>query len=468
MRRAIRALACAVGLFAALHAPAVAGAANGQLAAVVDGRLVAVNPDGSGLRALPVADAQQITELAFSPVGNRLAFVKAGEIGVLELATGRVATLTTGANPGWSADGTTIGFRRGLLTMRVAATGGEPQKEAAGLAPGTTAIAWAPDLKAVAPVVAGLLVLPGLDVPPTVTDAPAWAPDNSAIAFAGPSGLSTIPAALGPLTPVTGGAAGPPRWSPDSRSLVYSAGTSLRTIAAAGGDPRTVLTAERVGAADWQPCIAGVTASCKSVAPPRCSATSATATTQADQPVDLPLPPCIDPAERGLSLVVVKGPNHGTLAGLRYTPAPGYTGQDTVSLRVNNGAADSETVRYAVFIVPRPAPVLASKPPVLVQGAPFLSARATPRLDRKRSTLVKLSCDQDCSLVVRLTARLRSRRTVNGPQVKRTAVAQRVLTLRLRLPSKPRGTIRTVWVTGRVRNAAGDVRTVKLPVRLPR
>ena len=42
------------------------------------------------------------------------------------------------------------------------------------------------------------------------------------------------------------------------------------------------------------------------------------------------------------------------------------------------------------------------------------------------------------------------------------------MALRLRLPAKPRGTLKTVWVTGQVRNAAGDARSVKLPVRLPR
>src|SRR3954452_5747444 len=97
MRRAIRALVCAVILAAALCAPAHAAATNGQLAAVADGRLVTLNPDGSGLRALPVADAGLITELAFSPGGNRLAFVKAGELSVLELSTGHVLTLTTDA-----------------------------------------------------------------------------------------------------------------------------------------------------------------------------------------------------------------------------------------------------------------------------------------------------------------------------------------------------------------------------------
>src|SRR3954454_6065847 len=129
MRRAIRLFACLVGLSAMLCAPAVAAPANGQLAAVADGRLVVLNPDGSGLRTLPVSDAQSITELAWSPGGNRLGFVKGGDIGVLELATGRVVSVTSGAdddaNLGWSSDGSKIGFRRGLLTMTVPAAGGE-------------------------------------------------------------------------------------------------------------------------------------------------------------------------------------------------------------------------------------------------------------------------------------------------------------------------------------------------------
>ena len=38
--------------------------------------ILALNPDGSGLRPLPVPDAQLITELAWSPGGNRIAFVR--------------------------------------------------------------------------------------------------------------------------------------------------------------------------------------------------------------------------------------------------------------------------------------------------------------------------------------------------------------------------------------------------------
>ncbi|MDA0164531.1 Ig-like domain-containing protein [Solirubrobacter ginsenosidimutans] len=477
MRRSFRALACAACLFAAWFVPASAQAANGQLAAVVDGRLMAFNADGSGLRMLPVPDAGQITELAFSPGGNRLAFVKAGGIGVLELTTGRILGVTAGAtdaNPAWASDGGAIAFRRGVLTYRVAPTPGAALDPfLVDLLAGTTDIAWAPGLAAFAPVVAGLLVLPGvsLDLPPAVRGVPAWAPDNSAVAFARDGGLSSIPTAGGAVKPLVEGPAAAPRWSPDATALVYAAGAEVRIAAATGGTPRTVVTgAERVGPVDWQPCVA-VTASCESVAAPRCSATSATATTQSDQPVDLPPPPCTDPAGRRLDLVVAKEPEHGTLTDLHYTPAAGYSGQDTVAYRVSNGVVESETYRVTIFVVPRPvapAPLVGVRPPVLVQGAPFLSARATPRLDRKRTALVKLACDQDCSLAVHLTAKLRSKRMFTGPQVKRSLVASRVLTLRLRLPSKPRGKIKTVWVVGRVRNAAGDVRNVRLPVSLPR
>jgi hypothetical protein len=103
-----------------------------------------------------------------------------------------------------------------------------------------------------------------------------------------------------------------------------------------------------------------------------------------------------------------------------------------------------------------------------VPGAPFVWASATPRLDRRRTTLAKVSCDQDCSFTVQLTATSRTRKTFNGRRNKRSLLAKQVVRLRLRLPSRPRGTLKTVWITGRVRNAAGAARTVKLPVRVPR
>ena len=109
-----------------------------------------------------------------------------------------------------------------------------------------------------------------------------------------------------------------------------------------------------VTAADWQPCTPGVTASCESVCPPHCTPTALTVTTQADQAVDLPAAACTDPAGRALSLVIAKPPDHGSLAGLRYTPSAGFTGQDSVAYRVSNGAGESEPVR--VTDLRRPAP----------------------------------------------------------------------------------------------------------------
>ena len=127
-----------------------------------------------------------------------------GRISVLEFGTGRLVGVTAGpgdANPGWSADGARIGFRRGLTTLTVPSAGGAPpQLHSLVLAPETTQIAWRPDLGGVASVVAGLLALPGA---PRVVGAPAYAPDGSRLAFANAGGLSTIPAAGGDAVAVT-------------------------------------------------------------------------------------------------------------------------------------------------------------------------------------------------------------------------------------------------------------------------
>src|SRR3954452_17350112 len=96
MRRAFVAIACAV-LLAALPAHALAGPAkNGMLAAVLDGRLVTVNPDGGGLRTLwtPAAGGGDVTGLAWSPDGNKLAFSYTGKLFVFDVPAGKGAAVT--------------------------------------------------------------------------------------------------------------------------------------------------------------------------------------------------------------------------------------------------------------------------------------------------------------------------------------------------------------------------------------
>ena len=77
---------------------------------------------------------------------------------------------------------------------------------------------------------------------------------------------------------------------------------------------------------------------------------------------------------------MVKAPDHGTLAGWRYTPAAGFAGQDTMSYRVTNGVSESELIRVSISssraVPPAPRPVTGTAVPVA--QAPFLTARATP------------------------------------------------------------------------------------------
>lgn len=466
MRSAIRASACAVALFTALCAPAVA-APHGQLAAVVDGQLVMANSaDGSGLRTLPVGGP--ITELAFSPVGNRLAIVRDGSISVIEVITGRhqLDLGVRGSNIAWSADGTRIVYVRDAVAYTVPSRGGTEDRHSLVLPDGVTALGWAPGLDRAAFVIDGRLEL-AEDVP--VSGAPAWSRDGSRIAFANREGLHTLPAAGGATTLIASAPAVGPRWAPDSSVLVYGAANHVRIVPAGGGAPRTVISGrEVVTAVDWQPCTSA-TRSCESAKPPECAATAVSVTTHTDEPVGLPAPPCSDPANRAVTLVVVRSPEHGTLDGWRYTPAPGFFGQDSISYRVNNGATESENVRLTIFVVPRAAPVaVAPRPQPAPRGAPFLTATRMPRLNARRQTVVRLTCDQDCTFGVRLTARLRGGKRIQGRRVIRKRAARTELRLRLRLPRKPAGAVKRVWVTGRVTGASGESRRVRLPVRRPR
>jgi hypothetical protein len=194
-------------------------------------------------------------------------------------------------------------------------------------------------------------------------------------------------------------------------------------------------------------------------------------TTQSDRPVNIPVPDCTNPGSRGLSYPIVRAPAFGVLAGFSYTPNAGFVGQDEVAFRASNGFGESDLVTVRIFVV-RPAGSPPPPPPPpnpVVKGPPYLTARAVPRLNRKRTTLVKLACDQDCRFTVRLTGTLkRPKKTLRGKAITKTVEAGKVLSLRLKLPAKPKGAFKSIYVTGTVRNAAGEQRVVKLPVRLPR
>jgi dipeptidyl aminopeptidase/acylaminoacyl peptidase len=490
-RTAITVIACLAAL-AATVAPAFA-ASNGMLAAVADGKLVTLNPDGSGLRTIwtPPAGSGDITALAWSPDGNKLALTYGDKLVVWDLVAGSGKTLPPDGdrdlNPAWSADGSQIAFRRvGSLTQSRATVKADlTALHTTPLLDSIAQLAFSPDLTRTAIITPAKWLLitdvaGGLELTRGAVGVPAWSANGEKVAYVDDG--TTRPAGLWVTTTepqgsingrVTSDAAGSPRWSPDGSKIAYVGGGVIKLVRAAqDSQPTSVPGTAGVTGVDWQPCVPGAYADCVSYAPPTCSPTSLTLTTQSDEPKELPLPSCVNPGGLPLAYSITKLPASGTMSGMTYTPAPGFVGQDEVVYRAAHRFGESEPITVRIFVVRRA--VQSSPPPpqpdgVAPQVAPYLTARATPRLDRKRTTLVRLSCDQNCAFTVRLTGVLKKpRKTLRSKVVKKSAGAGVVLSVRLRLSKKPKGKFKSLFITGTVRNGAGQKRAVKLPVRLPR
>ncbi len=156
--------------------------------------------------------------------------------------------------------------------------------------------------------------------------------------------------------------------------------------------------------ADWQPCVAGVTLSCTSVTPPFVrplpSCPESLALTTLSGRAAMVTPKCTGGGL--LRNELVAPPAHGSVAvaavrGLAYTPAPGFSGEDTFTYRaIDHLGAASATARVVVTVNPTPP-----KP-----AAPKLAVNGTPRLDRRGRTLVQGTCDRACSVTLRLRLKL--------------------------------------------------------------
>jgi hypothetical protein len=471
MPRVIGALCC---VFVLLCAPARA-ATNGQLVAIArtpaGDRLIALNPDGTGVRTL--LSGQRLSSPGWSPDGNRIAVVDGHRVLVLDPLSGETRTVLDeqgAAGPTWAPDSKRLALLRGPDVLTISSDGSDPRQLPVPFFGQISWLAWSPDGARLAYGTSGMLRTIGIDgdddaplVTATQLGDPAWSPDGARIAYRDDGRLRIIAAAGGDPVDLTRTGGTEPDWSPDGREVVYAFGATLRATAVDGGATRAIAVPtdpqSTLAEPDWQPCVAGVTVSCVSPVPTPSCPENVPVTTVAGRPVELPLGGCTDPAGRPLTVTIARGPEHGTLAGGRYTPAAGFTGSDSVLYRATAGGAVSNTGRVTIFVVPVAAP--AAQAP---GRAPYLSALVTPRLDRHGRGWLRARCDLDCTVKLRLTVRLRSHRTIDGRALERRLKSGVLLRLRLRAPQRKR--LRSAWVRGTVTGADGRRRSFRIPVRL--
>lgn len=181
-------------------------------------RIWSVRPDGSGLRQLSQADAdEQDVDPAFSPNGKEILFssTRGGAVGVWRMSAdgSKAERICDGDQAEWSPDGKQIALRRKeRLCIRELATGRERP---------ITPEDW--------PHCSG----------------PAWRPDGTQIAFAcrwdAGNGVFLVAAEGGPPTKVYDKkGACEPHWSPDGLRIVYETETNLFTIGPDGKKNRAV------------------------------------------------------------------------------------------------------------------------------------------------------------------------------------------------------------------------------------
>jgi hypothetical protein len=184
----------------------------------------------------------------------------------------------------------------------------------------------------------------------------------------------------------------------------------------------------------------------------------ATLTTLRDRPLDLPPAPCSDPLGRALTIAVVSGPSHGTLAppsanGHRlYTPAGGFVGRDVIRYQASNGSSTSNVAELDIDVTGKIQPADTT--------APHVTWLSRLRLDKRGRARGRLRCDEPCVVTLRLTGRA-GRKRVNGPVRAFTGTTVRV-TLKLK---RHNGRVNKLRASGSVRDAAGNARPLSSRVR---
>lgn len=130
---------------------------------------------------------------------------------------------------------------------------------------------------------------------------------------------------------------------------------------------------------------------------------------------------CSEPNGEALEFGITGQPAHGTLGQIDqaagtvvYTPAPGFSGTDSIAYRAGDGTYTSaEDGRIGITVTPKQDPPPPPSPPVAEDSAIRILTKGTVRASRKGVVSVRAACDgdgADCQGRLTLTsARIRVR-----------------------------------------------------------
>ena len=213
---------------------------------------------------------------------------------------------------------------------------------------------------------------------------------------------------------------------------------------------------------DWQPCVAGLTVSCRSVTPLpplrplSCHSPISVITLRQARLTRVP-----QRCPGAVTFELVTPPAHGTVTTgpfLSYQSAAGYVGPDSFTYRALGAEGrTSEVVRVDLNVIP----------PWVKPGAPKLTlAAGVLKLDKRGRVTVRGTCDRECVVRLRVRVKLTSGRIVNGRLVRARASAGgqvKLVLQRGKLP--PRRKVAWARVSGAAVGADGRERAVKLTLR---